>query len=181
MLIVSALALVLSLLAPRAALAQCEAFPTCGACTSAGLGCFWCGGAGVCALPGNPCPPPVAVISNQCPRTGPQVLYNRTVTLSSGTAQGFPVTVTRDGTLTVNLMASRAVDLMLMTEQEWQIYTRVHGSIFGSTFYRMASLGRQNTQTYSASAPIAPGQYYVVVQRQGWFLGTTASIRIELQ
>ena len=66
------------------------------------------------------------------PVRGPQTLFNETITLDEGEAMGYGFTNTMDRRVEVSVAANpQAVNVMLMTEEQWAKYQKVRGKLFG--------------------------------------------------
>lgn len=76
----------------------------------------------------------------------------------------------------------KKIDVLLMTEDQWAKYQKVHGSLWGGQYQYMAGLSRQGVLRWSGSEILPTGHWRVVVQRptESVLFGdsTNASVKI---
>jgi len=114
---------------------------------------------------------------------GPQVIVNERLQLKEGSAMGYGFTVPSPRQVDVEVSASpKNVDIMLMTEDQWAKYQKVHGSLFGGQFQYTRALSRQGVMTWSGSDVLPAGAWRVVVERPAEAIlfgeATTVSVKI---
>jgi hypothetical protein len=97
---------------------------------------------------------------------GPQTLFNETITLDEGEAMGYGFTNTMDRRVEVSVAANpQAVNVMLMTEEQWAKYQKVRGKLFGGKFEYKQALSKQSVLQMNESDVLPAGRYRIVVER----------------
>lgn len=96
----------------------------------------------------------------------PETLVSQTIVLREGNAMGYGFTLPSERRIDVVVTAApRAVNVMLMREDQWQRYQQVHGSLFGGQFQYVQALSSRNVTQFRDSAPLPAGAWRFVVER----------------
>jgi hypothetical protein len=98
--------------------------------------------------------------------TGPQTIVSETISLKEGEAKGYGFRIPTDRRIEVSVAANpKAVNVMLMTDAQWEKYREVKGKLFGGRYEYKQSLSKEGVLNMKESDILPAGTYRIVVER----------------
>lgn len=114
---------------------------------------------------------------------GPRTIVDERIELKEGEAQsyGFRLQDPEDVDVQVNA-APKKVNMMLMSEEQWAKYKKVHGSLWGGEFEYKKALSREGVLEWTGSELLPPGSWRVVVERpkESLLFGDSTAARVKV-
>jgi hypothetical protein len=115
--------------------------------------------------------------------SGPETLVSETISLKEGNAMSYPVYLPSPREVRVTVSASpEAVDVMLMSQSEWERFREVKGNLFGGRYTYRRALSRKSILSMEETDTLPAGAWRIVVERPSESLlfteSTAATVKI---
>jgi hypothetical protein len=97
---------------------------------------------------------------------GPETIVNESLQLKEGAAMSYSFILPSSRRVDVKVNAApKNVNVMLMTDEQWLKYEKVHGSLWGGEFMYTRALSRQDILSWEGSDVLPAGRWRVVIER----------------
>lgn len=97
---------------------------------------------------------------------GPETIFNETVEVEEGGARGYGFMLPTSRRVDVEVKASpKKVNVMLMTEAQWEKYQKVKGNLFGGEYEFKQALSHTDVLAWTGTDILPAGQWRVVIER----------------
>jgi hypothetical protein len=97
---------------------------------------------------------------------GPQTIVYEAVELKEGEANGYGFSIPSDRRIEVQVLANpKPVNVMLMSEAQWNRYNEARGELFGGQYEYLRALSKQSVLQMNESQVLPAGSYRLVVER----------------